>query len=172
MSASEDPNWVEHHFGFPRTPQSARDDITRGCRQLLSGKPYSLVSVQHLSGNGFVSDRLLSGRLLMVSSVKVHIVLVGAPMAAPWRLVSVVCTPRGARDDLGGTPRGAKDDLASHWTQRQITVANAHNSHRAPTDGDCVDMGEGAGMGMKMCSSKRTGPMSPSPMMSRRKMTP
>ena len=110
----------------------------------------------------------------MVSSVKVQIDLVrslvevGAPMAAPWRLVSVVCTPRGARDDLGGTPRGAKDDLASHWTQGQITVANGHNSHRAPADGDCVDMGEGAGMGMKMCSSKRTGPMSPSPVMSRR----
>ena len=64
----------------------------------------------------------------MVSSVKVRIDLVrslvevGVPMAAPWRLVSVVCTPRGARDDLGGTPRGAKDDLASHWTQGQITV--------------------------------------------------
>ena len=72
MPASEEPNWVEHNFGFPRTPQSARDDITRGCRQLLSGKPYSLVSVQHLSGNGFVSDRLLSGKLYMVSSVKVH----------------------------------------------------------------------------------------------------
>ena len=68
----------------------------------------------------------------MVSSVKVQIDLVrslvevGAPMAAPWRLVN----------DLGGTPRGAKDDLASHWTQGQITVANGHNSHRAPTDGD------------------------------------
>ena len=44
---------------------------------------------------------------------------------------------------------------------RTITVANGHNSHRAPADGDSVDVGEEAEMGMKMYSSKRTGPMSP-----------